>query len=175
MLTETTIIFLPGQHPSELTDSLLNGFEFDSYLVCEAFPSFSSREQVKFIQKHRAILERNIVIVAFSAGAVGAAETANTIEKWGYNIKSIIMIDAWGVPLYGNFDKYRLSHDLFTHWSSHLLGGGDYSFYADPGVSHLQMWQSSQVVTGYLVEQVSQGCYKYSKTDLIKALTYFIR
>jgi len=174
MLSATTVLFLPGEHSPELTEDLLASFELDSYLVCEVWASYSAREQLKFIQKHHTILKPKIVIVAFSAGAVGASEIANTLQKWGHQVEAMILVDAWGVPLIGDFHKYRLSHDYFTHWSSHLLGGGDYSFYADPGVDHLKMWQSSRQVSGYLVERVGQGCYKYSKTNLKKALEFFI-
>jgi hypothetical protein len=34
-----------------------------------------------------------------------------------------------------------MSHDHFTAWSSSVLGAGQDSFYAEPPVEHLTLWQ----------------------------------
>lgn len=75
----------------------------------------------------------------------------------GGQIKALIALDGWGVPLGGNFPIYRLSHDSFTHWSSALLGGGTESFYADPPVEHLELWRSPQTTKGWWNHQTPTG------------------
>lgn len=82
-----------------------------------------------------------LTIIAFSAGVVGAIAGANLWRSSGGEIKRFIAVDGWGVPLWGDFPLHRVSHDRFTHHSSLLLGGGDGNFYADPPVSHLDLWR----------------------------------
>lgn len=96
-------------------------------------------------------LKSPVVFISFSAGVVGAIAAAYGWQLSGGHVKAFIAIDGWGVPLFGDFPIHRISHDYFTHWSSSLLGGGDNSFYADPPVDHLQMWENPQDVQGVWV------------------------
>jgi hypothetical protein len=91
----------------------------------------------------------SLVFLGFSAGVVGAIGAARTWQRSGGEVKALIAVDGWGVPLRGEFPLYRVSHDFFTHWSSALLGIGEESFYADPPVPHLELWRSPQTVQGY--------------------------
>jgi len=168
----SSCLIFPGIHPKELTENFIKGLEINSIYIYDRFPAFSSSEQLNFIKENQSNLSKNLIIIAFSAGVVGAIDTAKTVQKWGYRITSFIAIDGWGVPLDGNFPISRLSSDHYTHWTSHLLGGGKMSFYADPGVSHLQMWQTSQEVTGWLLEEKGRGCTLRSRMTLKEALRH---
>ena len=44
---------------------------------------------------------------------------------------------------------YRLSHDRFTHTTSHCAGGGTAAFWAEPSVTHLEFWQHLPAIGGW--------------------------
>ncbi|WP_232731870.1 hypothetical protein [Kamptonema formosum] len=92
---------------------------------------------------------REVILIGFSAGAAGAIGAATWWQAMGGSVAALIALDGWGVPLYGNFPIYRLSHDRFTHWSSALLGAGEDSFCADPPVEHLELWRAPKTVQGW--------------------------
>jgi hypothetical protein len=48
-----------------------------------------------------------------------------------------------------DFPAYRLSHDRFTHVTSHWLGGGTAAFWADPPVPHLELWSRLPTLAGW--------------------------
>jgi hypothetical protein len=151
------IIICPGIHPPQLTEKFLENLGLDNhhYLV---FPdhqqwAFSPEKIVKFINQ-QAITEE-LFFLAFSAGVVGAFGAALHLQK-SYLIKGLIALDGWGMPLYADFPIYRLSHDYFTHWSSNLLGAGEQNFYADPSVSHLDLWSKPHQVQGW--QTLTSGC-----------------
>jgi hypothetical protein len=151
------IIISPGIHSPKLTDNFLNNLPLNNrkYLV---FPdhekfAFSGEKLLTFIQKYA--IKKEIFLIAFSAGVVGAIAAAKKLEK-SNQIRGLMAIDGWGVPLMGNFPIYRLSHDYFTHWSSNLLGEGEQNFYADPPVSHLDLWRSPHLAEGWWV--TAPGC-----------------
>ncbi|WP_421656938.1 hypothetical protein [Leptothermofonsia sp. ETS-13] len=89
------------------------------------------------------------MFIGFSAGVAGAIGAAWGWQWWGGKVKALIALDGWGVPLVGNFPIHRVSHDYFTHWSSALLGAGEDSFYAEPGVEHLDLWRSPHTASGW--------------------------
>lgn len=152
-----TYLICPGIHDKKFTDSFLQvltqqGVNFQDLLVLpvDSYPSFSAFHIVDFLQQqfqHHPFDE--LTFISFSAGVVGAIGAAWMWQKQGKPVRAFIAFDGWGVPLWGEFSIYRLSHDEFTHWSSILLGGGDESFYADPPVEHLDLWQSPHKATGW--------------------------
>ena len=91
----------------------------------------------------------SLVVVAFSAGVVGSIGFARLWYRKGGTIKCLLAFDGWGVPLIANFPCYRISHDYFTHYTSHFLGGEPNAFYACPAISHLDLWRSPYLVQGY--------------------------
>lgn len=115
-----------------------------------------------------------LVIVAFSAGVVGALGLS-----WLWpGFLGLIAVDGWCVPL-GALDLLpqtrrvaRLSHDLETHWNGMLLGGGERQFYADPFVSHLQIWDQPQTVWGW-TRQCSQPLRITAAEFLLDQITAF--
>lgn len=93
-------------------------------------------------------------VIAFSAGVVGVAGALTPRWLAGANlqIKVLVALDGWPVPLFKPFAVYRVSHDLFTHQTS--PGRGLASFYADPAVAHLELWSAPARAQGWQVEGV---------------------
>lgn len=162
------IIICPGIHSPHLTQSFLQGLHQQengdlstNFLIFPAQddPAYSAIDILEFIKKHVGIPSKTalpVLFISFSAGVVGAVGAAWEWQMQRGQVKALIALDGWGVPLGGNFPIHRLSHDYFTHWSSRLLGAGQDSFYADPSVGHLQLWRSPQKVQGWWVRR--PGC-----------------
>lgn len=139
------VLICPGMHSSALTDAFLSNLALRD---CQVFPSdrlpvYSPQQLLDFFSPRDAVL-----IIAFSAGVVGAIAAARIWHRQGVRIAALIAIDGWGVPLSGEFPIHRVSHDRFTHWSSLMMGGNATHFYADPSVDHLMLWYSPTTVRG---------------------------
>jgi hypothetical protein len=113
-----------------------------------------------------------LTFIGFSAGVVGAMGAAVAWELLGGKVQALFALDGWGVPTIGTFPIHRLSHDYFTHWSSALLGAGQDSFYADPGVAHLDLWRSPQAIQGYWV---SARNHSKQQISLLQFLAHWLR
>lgn len=157
-----TVIICPGIHPPEFTASFVRHIEsqIGDYLVVpsDGLP-YSAPHVFHYIYRQfviprptptQAIASTPLVFVSFSAGVVGAIGAAWMWQALGKKVKAFIAFDGWGVPLIGNFPIHRISHDRFTHDSSIAWGGAE-SFYADPPVSHLDLWRSPQTAIGWRV------------------------
>lgn len=165
-----SLVICPGIHDSSLTDSFLQvlaqqqiSWEKTLVFPTNNYPAFSAFHLLQFLQEKSNISD-SLVFISFSAGVVGAIGAALTWQQWGGNVRAFIALDGWGVPLWGNFPIYRLSHDQFTHWSSALLGGGEKNFYADPPVEHLDLWRSPDQVKGWLIGKTKDGNEIRSRT-----------
>lgn len=160
-----TVIICPGVHPPELTASFIEqvGSQIDDYLVVPtdiALP-YSAPHVLHYL--HRQFMVPRplaaqppqssvpLLFVGFSAGVVGAIGAAWMWQALGRTVKAFVAFDGWGVPLFGNFPIHRISHDRFTHHSSILWSGASESFYADPPVSHLDLWRSPRTASGWRV------------------------
>jgi hypothetical protein len=160
-----TVIICPGVHPPELTERFLQGCgeRFADYLVfpSETAPPYSALHVLDFLHRQFAIphpvasrcntARAPLLFISFSAGVVGAIGAAWVWQSLGRTVKAFIALDGWGVPLYGNFPIHRLSHDAFSHHSSAWWSQPGESFYADPPVPHLELWQSPQTAHGWRV------------------------
>jgi hypothetical protein len=148
----TMALICPGFHPSALTDDFVRGLTVapERLLVfpTQHYPPYSSQDIYSFLKKSVSITTP-LILIAFSAGVVGAIAAAREWQARSGRVKALLALDGWGVPLFGDFPIHRLSHDAFTHWSSRALGGGEESFYADPGVEHWALWQSPQTAWGW--------------------------
>ncbi len=160
-----SVVLCPGIHDRGLTQQFMQGLSdssevalrLESWLVfpAERYPAYSALHILRFL--HESFSRRDpdcafntpLVFIGFSAGVVGAVGAAHVWQGLGGSVKALLAIDGWGVPLMGKFPMHRLSHDSFTHWSSALLGAGEDSFYADPGVAHLDLWRSPQTASGW--------------------------
>lgn len=163
------VIICPGIHDPALTEDFLTAIQAQLEACCQrdrfqfwvfpaqTHPAYSGLEILQFMNEKL----RNeslgfsqpipVLFIGFSAGVVGAIGAA---WKWRHlhrPVKALIALDGWGAALWGDFPIHRISHDYFTHWSSALLGAGEDSFYADPGVSHLQLWRSPHTTNGWWV------------------------
>lgn len=162
-----TIVICPGIHDPALTSAFLAGvtsqlqpcqnWRTEPLVVpTQTYPAFSSPHILGFLHDRFGLNTHDVteplalVLIGFSAGVVGAIGAAWGWQAIGGQVKALIALDGWGVPLVGNFAMHRLSHDHFTHWSSGLLGSstGD-SFYADPAIEHLDLWRSPQTAFGW--------------------------
>ncbi|MBF2064319.1 MAG: hypothetical protein IGS39_07840 [Calothrix sp. C42_A2020_038] len=177
------ILICPGIHHPALTDKFfacLNRVVFQkirdyNYIDVLILPAdgilpLSGLHIIEFLHQNlKTKQESPVVFISFSAGVVGAITAAHLWQLQGGRVKAFIAIDGWGVPLFGNFPIHRISHDYFTHWSSLLLGGTSKSFYADPPVEHLQIWENPQVVQGWLVDDY-QSKQRLSATEFLHEL-----
>ena len=172
-----SLIICPGIHHPRLTETfikeLLDQLQERGSAACQSetllvfptqdYPAYCAPEIFQFLQAHLgsgATLrqpEASLIFISFSAGVAGAIGAAWAWRQMGGRVKAFIALDGWGVPLYGDFPIYRLSHDYFTHWSSALLGGGEESFYASPPVEHLDLWRSPQTVQGWWFRKTGFG------------------
>lgn len=158
------LFICPSIHPAELTQQFLQGIEqppAQALVFPSSQPPYSPLHVLKFLHQQLSAfpsrgafpgacsLQSPLVWISFSAGVVGAIGAAQIWQGLGGQVQALIALDGWGVPLFGNFPIHRLSHDRFTHWSSALLGAGNDSFYADPAVPHLRLWQAPQTVLGW--------------------------
>jgi hypothetical protein len=166
------LIICPGVHDPILTSEFLKALEMAGDRSLSPFnplvvptgnvPAYSAPHILGFLHDRLTPELGNqqysvpLMFIGFSAGVVGAIATAHLWQAAGGTIAGLIALDGWGVPLLGDFPIYRLSHDSFTHWSSALLGAGGDSFYAEPTVTHLDLWRSPHRATGWCVFS-SQG------------------
>lgn len=119
-------------------------------------PPFSAAGVRQFLLERVAPMEP-LVLIAFSAGVVGAIGAAQHWHYQGHTVSAFIALDGWGVPLSAPFPVYRLSHDGLTHWSSASLGSNTLNFYAEPAVAHLTLWRSPQQVIGWQIHRFGWG------------------
>lgn len=182
------IVICPGIHDQGLTQQFVQGLleaagntslRSESLLIFPAdrYPAYSGLHVLRFLHEQLSQRDPNlafslpIVLIGFSAGVVGALGAALAWQGLGGTVKALFAIDGWGVPLVGSFPIHRLSHDAFTHWSSALLGAGEDSFYADPGVTHLEFWRSPQAADGWwLVSDLSKPPLAIAAASFLTAL-----
>ncbi|BAU64824.1 hypothetical protein STA3757_22000 [Stanieria sp. NIES-3757] len=152
-----TIIVCSGIHNPDLTDNFLNNLNIinQKFLAADILvitypqiPVYSPVHLEKFLTQ-KIDQNNDLFFISFSAGVVGSIGAAKNWQSKGGKIKALIAIDGWGVPLIANFPIYRLSHDYFTHWSLELLGRSRESFYSQPEVEHLTIWNSPHQTWGW--------------------------
>lgn len=182
---QSCIVICPGIHDSQLTQKFLEELqrsESDNGNSCgtnqvlifptQDYPAYSTMHILDFLQRHTDKITV-LIFISFSAGVAGAIGAALGWQLLGGKVKALIAIDGWGVPLSGSFPIHRLSHDYFTHWSSGLLGAGEDSFYADPAVEHLELWQSPNTCKGWWVHPAVEG--KSEQRTFITAAEFVIQ
>jgi len=96
-------------------------------------------------------LDRRAVLhwLGFSAGTIAALTLASTWQLQGGQVGAVILCDGWGVPILPNpWRVYRVCHDRWTHDSWQGWGVATPGFYAEPSVSHLELWGACDRVVG---------------------------
>jgi hypothetical protein len=181
-----SVIICPGVHSPELTQAFLQGVgkSLDPQQVyifpAQHFPAYSAFHILNFLGVPQfspglqfSPCVQPVLFIGFSAGVVGAIGAAQIFQSLGGQVKALIALDGWGVPLAGRFPIHRISHDRFTDWSSPLWGRNDWgrndsSFSANPGVAHLELWRSPQTAQGWAVDQ--QKIYSTTAADFLQHL-----
>ncbi len=111
-------------------------------------PVYSPQHVYEYIQSYATAGLEEWIWIAYSAGVVGALGAA---RRWHeqFPIRALIALDGWGLPLTAPFPVYHLSHDGVTHFGVKFMNRLAGTFYAEPAVSHLELWRSPQTVTGW--------------------------
>lgn len=152
-----TLIICPGLHDSKLTDELVRSLNLDLNQAVinptHLYPPYSALHLLQFLNQElmQQHIAKEILFLSFSAGVVGAIGAAWAWQATGKQVKGVIALDGWGVPLYGNFPIHRLSHDSWTHLTTNGLEWLSEGFYADPPVPHLELWRSPSTAQGWWV------------------------
>lgn len=156
------VVVVPGIHSSQITHSFLQSLHpllNQAWVVpSDDIPAYSPQHVFTYLHQHYFLVHGGasdgdtnlepLVFIGFSAGVVGSIGVARQCRSLGIPVKALIAFDGWGVPLYGDFPIYRVSHDRWTHWSSCGLGRCDGGFYANPSVEHLELWRSPHTASG---------------------------
>lgn len=150
-----TTYVCPGVHDRQLSDRCLQALAVPRHR-CLVLPTdthlpYSPLHVFQFLQQQEISSKDPLIFLSFSAGVVGAIGAAWTWRQLGGTVTAFLACDGWGVPLFGDFPIYRISHDLQTHRESAFLGAGDDRFYADPPVSHLDLWEHPDLAWGWRV------------------------
>ncbi|MEA5464162.1 hypothetical protein [Leptothoe sp. PORK10 BA2] len=147
------LLICPGYHAPALTDDFLQS------LLAHLTPD-QAPDQLWVLPLwayplglpwlfNSAQLDRPLSIIAFSAGVVAAYPLLLAWQSLG-GTGRLIAIDGWGMPLPGDLVIYRISHDHWTHrttyWPSPAESRG--SFYCQPAVQHLALWQHPHLSQG---------------------------
>ena len=147
-----SIIICPGIHPPQLSQDFIKSLRLNNYFLIPTnqYPPYSPQHILEYTKQ--VTIDSSVLFIAFSAGVVGAIGAARMWQRRYGTVTALIALDGWGVPLQADFPIHRLSHDYFTHWSSALLGMAQDSFYAEPSVSHLDLWRSPAQTRGWWVK-----------------------
>ena len=158
-MSQPSIIICPGIHPPQLTTSFVEGIqsiiEQRDYLVLptEQYVPYSAIAIIQWLKTYYPSPQDApaLSFLSFSAGVVGSIVAANLWQLQGGKVNNFVAFDGWGMPLWGNFPIYRVSHDSFTHHTSGILAGGRKGFYANPEVGHLELWRSPDTCQGWRI------------------------
>jgi hypothetical protein len=152
-LAKHFLVVIPGDHSSAEKRAATVAFRAALALphcCLERGPAWSPRAVQALLAP---LAGAEVTVIAYSAGVVGAAAAlaGNWAQRRGIEIRALVALDGWLVPLFVPFPVYRVSHDHFTHRTSQPFGMGTTNFYADPAVSHRELWANPEAVTGWAV------------------------
>lgn len=146
------IVLCPGMTPPEATESFRRHFtllhRYLHFFIPPTIAPYDGPAIANYIQQ-QCPPDALLLFIGFSAGVVGAVYAARVWQSQGGAIAALWAWDGWGMPLAESFPTVRVSHDHFTHWSSAVLGAGEQQFWADPPVTHLELWQEPHRVVGW--------------------------
>lgn len=150
------LIICPGVHPEWWTHCFVQQLDAqlpEARLMRLIMPATTGRPWSPYalrvwLQEQAIAPMTPLVFIAFSAGCVAATSLIWHRHQQGHPVLAAIAVDGWGVPLVLPCASYRLSHDAFTHHTSIATERHQPSFYADPPVSHQQLWCNPAHVQG---------------------------
>lgn len=140
--------FLSAWETTQLQDIIT--LEISLYAIGDWLqPSVTHDTKVNHDHPERHHGVEGTIFLGFSAGCMRAALASQLYQATKKPVLGLIAVDGWGLPLiHTQIPIYRLSHDLFTHNSSMVLGGKGV-FFADPPVPHLSIWEYPDCVSGW--------------------------
>ncbi|MEM9264838.1 MAG: hypothetical protein AAGA46_04885 [Cyanobacteria bacterium P01_F01_bin.13] len=146
------LLICPGYHSSDLThaflQSLLKVITPDCLWV---LPLWASPGALPWLLTSQQAPQQNrpLQIIAFSAGVVAMYPLVLAWHGMG-GTSRVIAVDGWGMPLLGDLEIYRMSHDRWTHDTTYFPSVAESRgyFYANPAVEHLTLWQSPHLTWG---------------------------
>ncbi len=184
-----TLVICPGIHEPRLSDRFVTALDRQLQAL-EPAPHQSRAQAYGLLPANRyspfcglavgayllryCQLQEPLISIGFSAGAMGAIAAAQLWQHQGGTIAAAIALDGWGVPQLGQFPFHRVSHDRFTHWSSALLGSGRDSFYADPPLAHLDLWQFPDRASGWWLRSPEAGPSPPVRTTAIEFIAQML-
>jgi hypothetical protein len=161
-ITPVQLVVCPGVHTPALTEQFLAAVLGQQslrrpaiVLPAEQYPPWSGWHGFQFVYDRLSICnpkhtwQISLVWIGFSAGVMGAIAAAHLWQWLGGRVIALIALDGWGVPLLAPFPIHRFSHDAFTHHTSSWISTKALGFYADPAVTHLDLWRSPRTAIGW--------------------------
>ena len=164
-MASSRLLVIPGVVPQEATDRFVQQLGVSGICcVPVSVAPFNPWSIEQFTQTQD--LDTNLVVIAYSAGCVGALGWIPLWHRQKKAIKALIAIDGWPIPFWGKFPIYRVSHDLYTHRTTLYLGAGREQFYCDPAVEHRNLWAYPEASWGLWVKQNDKQKKTYRATAL---------
>ena len=147
------LLICPGYHSSDLThaflQSLLGVVTPERLWILPIGPIPGAALPWLLTSRQTPQKDQVLQVIGFSAGVVAAYLLVMAWQGMG-GTSRLIAVDGWGMPLPGDLSIYRMSHDRWTHRTTHFPTADESqgSFYAYPAVDHLALWQSPHMTKG---------------------------
>jgi hypothetical protein len=164
-MASSRLLVIPGVVPQEATERFVQQLNIAGVCCVPAgIAPYSPMDLDRFTRTQD--LDSDLVVIAYSAGCVGALGWIPLWRRQRKTVKALIAIDGWPVPFWGKFPIYRVSHDLYTHRTTLRLGAGLEQFYCDPAVEHRNLWTYPEASWGVWVKQNNKQKEIYRATAL---------
>jgi hypothetical protein len=146
-MASSRFLVIPGVVPQEATDRFVQQLDIvGGCCVPAGVAPYNPWALERFTQTQD--LDSDLVVLAYSAGCVGALGWIPLWQRQKKTIKALIAIDGWPIPFWHKFPLYRVSHDFYTHRTTLRLGAGLEQFYCEPAVEHRRLWTAPEKAWG---------------------------
>jgi hypothetical protein len=169
-MASSRFLVIPGVVPQEATDRFVQQLDIaGGCCVPVSIAPYSPIALDRFTRTQD--LDSDLVVIAYSAGCVGALGWIPLWHRQQKTVKALIAMDGWPVPFWGKFPIYRVSHDLYTHRTTLRLGAGLEQFYCDPAVEHRRLWAYPETAWGLWNRvQKPQESHKTTALDFLQCV-----
>ena len=169
-MATSRLLVIPGVVPQEATDRFVQQLNIPG--VCCVPASIAPYNPIVLDQFTRSQdLDSDLMVIAYSAGCVGALGWLPLWYRQQKTIKALMAIDGWPIPFWGKFPIYRVSHDLYTHRTTLRLGAGLEQFYCDPAVEHRSLWAYPETAWGLWNQvQKPQESHRTTALDFLQCI-----